>query len=505
MTISSTSSRVVYSGDGATSSFGFAFYVSDQGDLVVTYTDAAGNQTVVAPGSTPAGYQISAPAVPAPGWPTGGTITYNPGSPIAVGSTLTIQRIVAGTQPTTLSNQGAFWPQVIEKALDRLVTIVQGFIDQVNRSLQAPATDPVTLNPLPTAAARKNTVLGFDNNGQPYPAVITGSLVSVNAWLVSNFLGAASSAAAACSALGAFFLGGNNTASGSNSFTGTNDFTAGRIKVPTRSAADNGTDAASTAYADRAAAAYVVRSYLAGLALSTAGGSSSFGVAAGAAANSTGAAMMALASAYTKTTAAWAVGSGNGALDTGAIANGTWYHVHLIERPDTGVVDLLLSLSATTPTLPANYTLFRRLGSLLTDGSAHFVAFSQLGDEFLWKTAPALDVSAANPGTAAVTRTLTVPSGVQVTALMNVGIAGGAGGPIQVLISSLDANDQAPSQTASPGGQLTLIAGSTVPWAAIAPRTNTSGQVRSRLSFSDGSTTLYISTQGWIDRRGREN
>src|SRR5258708_33889923 len=195
------------------------------------------------PGLGPTGYQISVPAVPAPGWPAGGTITYNPGSPIAVGTTLAIQRIVAGTQPTTLSNQGAFWPQVIEKALDRVVTIVQGFIDQANRSLPAPAIDPVTLNPLPTAAARKNTVLGFDGNGQPYAAVITGSLVSVNAWLVSNFLGAASSAAAACSALGAFFLSGNHTASGSNTFSGTNDFTTGRIKVPTRSLGDSGTDA----------------------------------------------------------------------------------------------------------------------------------------------------------------------------------------------------------------------------------------------------------------------
>src|SRR5260370_11077014 len=102
MTISSTSSQVVYSGDGTTSSFGFAFYVSDKAALVVTYTDSAGNQTVIAPGAAPTGYQISAPAVPAPGWPAGGTVAYNPGSPIAAGTTLTVQRIVAGTQPTTL-------------------------------------------------------------------------------------------------------------------------------------------------------------------------------------------------------------------------------------------------------------------------------------------------------------------------------------------------------------------------------------------------------------------
>src|SRR5256885_16795500 len=141
MTISSTSSRVVYSGNGSKSSFDFAFYVCDRADLVVTYPDASGNQTPIAPGLTPTSYQVSPPAVPAPGWPNGGSITYNPGSPIAAGTTLTIQRVVAGTQPTTLSNQGAFWPQVIERALDRVITVVQGFIDQAGRSLQASPID----------------------------------------------------------------------------------------------------------------------------------------------------------------------------------------------------------------------------------------------------------------------------------------------------------------------------------------------------------------------------
>jgi hypothetical protein len=72
--------------------------------------------------------------------------------------------------------------------------------------------------------------------------------------------------------------------------------------------------------------------------------------------------MMTLAAAINKTTAAWAVGGGNGALDTGAIAANTWYNVHLIKRADTGFTDVLLSTSATAPKLPTNYTLFRRIG-----------------------------------------------------------------------------------------------------------------------------------------------
>lgn len=65
--------------------------------------------------------------------------------------------------------------------------------------------------------------------------------------------------------------------------------------------------------------------------------------------------LLTLGSAYTKNIAAtWAVGTGNGSLDTGSIGNGTYY-LWLIQRSDTGVVDLLTSRSATSPTMPANY------------------------------------------------------------------------------------------------------------------------------------------------------
>jgi hypothetical protein len=124
----------------------------------------------------------------------------------------------------------------------------------------------------------------------------------------------------------------------------------------------------------------IPRGHISGLTLSTAGASSNFSVAAGIAADGTGVDMLALASAITKTSGAWSAGSGNGALDTGSIANATWYHVHLIKRPDTGAVDVLISLSATSPTLPTNYTLSRRIGAMRSDGSAKWMKFIQDGD-----------------------------------------------------------------------------------------------------------------------------
>jgi hypothetical protein len=88
--------------------------------------------------------------------------------------------------------------------------------------------------------------------------------------------------------------------------------------------------------------------------------------------------------AFTKTTGSWTLGSGNGALDTGSVAASTWYYVYLIERTDTGVVDILISINSSSPTLPSSYTKKVLIGFLLTDGSAHIRAFTQIGRQFYW-------------------------------------------------------------------------------------------------------------------------
>src|SRR5262249_51374585 len=87
--------------------------------------------------------------------------------------------------------------------------------------------------------------------------------------------------------------------------------------------------AATKQYVD----AVVIQNYLTGLTRSTAGGSTTFAVAPGMAADSTNAATMVLASFLTKTTAAWAQGNGVGAIDSGAAIVNAWYHVFLIKNP----------------------------------------------------------------------------------------------------------------------------------------------------------------------------
>jgi hypothetical protein len=196
---------------------------------------------------------------------------------------------------------------------------------------------------------------------------------------------------------------------------------------------------------------------------------------------------------------------GPNGLDAGALAASTWYHVFAIAKRDGSAQAALASLSASAPTLPAGYQYQRRIGSFKTDGSAHIVGFIQDGDYFQWTGGAVGDVAAANPGTAAVTRTLTVPTGVNVIALLQVGFSTGvlASNPASILISDLAVNDIAPT-IANATALNYAAAGTANNYYTVAQcRTNTSAQVRSRLQLSDANIALNINTVGWIDQRGK--
>jgi len=125
---------------------------------------------------------------------------------------------------------------------------------------------------------------------------------------------------------------------------------------------------------------------------------------------------IALGSALTKRLdAAWAVGTNQGGLDTGSIANAT-YQVWRIKRSDTGVVDVLFSASASTPTMPANYDYKRRIGSIIRESGA-IVGFIQNGDTFTRKIQIRSSI-VTNQATTAVLITLNIPTGVILGAMI---------------------------------------------------------------------------------------
>jgi hypothetical protein len=241
------------------------------------------------------------------------------------------------------------------------------------------------------------------------------------------------------------------------------------------------------------------RSYLAGLGLSNNGAdpTNDIDIAIGEARNADDDGNLKLASAFTKRIDAnWAVGTGAGGFSSSlTLADDTWYHVHLILV--AGVVDVGFDTSVVAANLIADHsaTEYRRIGSVLR-GTATLVAFSQVGDEFLWLDPP-LDVNSTTIGQTASTETLTVPTGVQVRAKF---IYQQATESARVYYSSLDANDEAPANGTAP---LAQSHGDRAQMGEIMVRTNTSGQIRLRADVNN--IDVDIATLGWIDRRGRDD
>lgn len=70
-------------------------------------------------------------------------------------------------------------------------------------------------------------------------------------------------------------------------------------------------------------------------------------------------------------------------LDTGSLANNTWYYMYGISNGDASAVGGLLSASSSAPTLPSGYTQFRLIGTYRTNGSAQFLN-QQQRDMYIW-------------------------------------------------------------------------------------------------------------------------
>ena len=180
MTISTTSKEVVAQGNGLTTSFSFSFPVPLASELYVYYTDATGTQTLLSQ------TQYSVTGI---GSAVGGSVTYPlVGSPIATGTSLTIQRIVAYQQLTDLVNQSGYYPNVVENALDYLTMQTQQLAQEAALSLQVPFSASTPSLVYPSAMGRANKLAGFDSNGNAMAYPISSSVGAGNLTSEGPFL-----------------------------------------------------------------------------------------------------------------------------------------------------------------------------------------------------------------------------------------------------------------------------------------------------------------------------
>lgn len=129
--------------------------------------------------------------------------------------------------------------------------------------------------------------------------------------------------------------------------------------------------------------------------------------------------MQAPGASTSKTMANWVVGTGNGGKSTAAaVAAFTTYHVFMIRRPDTGVVDFCFSTNITISAndyttgggnLPTAYTQSRRVLSVRTgSGTTAWIPMNSEDGNVLYTYAETLTNTSTSTSTTTVT--ISVPS-----------------------------------------------------------------------------------------------
>jgi hypothetical protein len=111
---------------------------------------------------------------------------------LATGFNMVITSDIANLQPTDLTNQGGFYPEVITDALDRATIQIQQMADELTRSIKIPITDGLSLDmELPSTIDRANKYLVFDANGLPIVSAGSGTDTALRTDLAVSTVAAA--------------------------------------------------------------------------------------------------------------------------------------------------------------------------------------------------------------------------------------------------------------------------------------------------------------------------
>ena len=159
MTISTTTIKNSYSGNGSTSVFNYTFKITDDDDIQVIIRSSTGAETVK---TKTTHYTVSGV-----GNSGGGQVTFTSGNIPVSGETIVLRRSTPQTQGLDLIENDPMPAENIETAYDKLTVIAQELQEQVDRSLKISRTNTMTSTEFTTSSTdRADKVLSFDGSGE---------------------------------------------------------------------------------------------------------------------------------------------------------------------------------------------------------------------------------------------------------------------------------------------------------------------------------------------------
>ena len=156
MTVSSSTNRASYSGNGSLTTFAYGFKIFDQDDLTVILRASTGTETVQ---TITTHYTVTGV-----GSGSGGNVVF--GTAPASGVTVVILREMDLDQGLDLVPNDPFPAQSLENSLDKLTFMVQQHKEELGRTIKASRTNVISGSEFTISASdRANKIFAFDSSG----------------------------------------------------------------------------------------------------------------------------------------------------------------------------------------------------------------------------------------------------------------------------------------------------------------------------------------------------
>ena len=238
MTLSTTTVKNSYSGNGSTSAFNYTFGINSTTELKVIIRSSTGTETTKT---------ITTHYTIADAGAAGGTVTFTSGNIPGSNDTVVLIRDTDLTQETDYVANDPFPAETHESALDKLQMQVQEVQEELDRSIKLSRTNTMTSTEFTVGSTdRQNKILAFDGSGEISVTQELGTFVGN--WSAGTTYNARD-IVKDTSTNNIFICTTTHTSSGSQPLTSNTDSAKWSLLVDAASATTSATNAASSATA----------------------------------------------------------------------------------------------------------------------------------------------------------------------------------------------------------------------------------------------------------------